>query len=675
MVPTPMFVKEMIRHWEGLGHVSNKALEDTWKQLAEAFIDHVKAHEFPSMEGNWTVLSPPTGTGKTEGAILYSAMLSGVFTADPQLHPGILIVTRMIKDANRIANDINWHSMRYAPGLLDTNTVAVAYHTEAADDLRRRDLRQFPVLVVTHKAYENALDGLESNAYPTAWDYYSNYLDRKRKLVIIDEAIDLILESRVSGDDVRSLIGLIPGPLYETFHEEVYWLNKLHERIKELSENGGSEPVANGVLYREAMLGSLMGPPEEDTHFPPQFRALREALKDYRSTVAPFSKGKRSASEEDVRRGLDELIRDVNAVLQNPWLWQTKHEGIITLNSAKLLVPEDVKGAIVLDATAGENVVYDVFDRAKRLPQIPGTRRYDNVLLHVGKGQRTGKVSMRKKAKEDISLLIAELEKWAKNRRVLVITHAEREQALRRAAKRLSPEKGFTISIDHWGAINGVNDYLGCDTIVIFGLNHFPPTWPTNIFFACQGVQSNEWLGSKESRRFGTHKDISEALKVGQLVSDVVQATNRVRCRNVVDSKGNCLRTDVYILLPKRNGEDILGGITNAMPGIQVVEWEFSTQKNKQKKAKYDGQLIEFFRDMEPGKIPVRVVKEKFSISETTFERIRARVRERSPKDSLGRAMIEYGVIYEGKGREGKTPRACFLKGSSQQFSDPHFMH
>ena len=66
---------------------------------------------------------------------------------------------------------------------------------------------------------------------------------------------------------------------------------------------------------------------------------------------------------------------------------------------------------------------------------------------------------------------------------------------------------------------------------------------------------------------------------------------------------------------------------------------------------------------MKPGNIPVTVVKEKYSIPETTFERIRRRVRERSQEDPLGKAMIEYGVSY-GVGREGKTPRAYFIKGA-----------
>jgi hypothetical protein len=169
------------------------------------------------------------------------------------------------------------------------------------------------------------------------------------------------------------------------------------------------------------------------------------------------------------------------------------------------------------------------------------------------------------------------------------------------------------------------------------------------------------WLGSKEARSFGTHKDIQAALTVGQLVSDVVQAINRARCRNVVDREGNCRKTDVYILLPKKHGEAILDGIKNAMPGIQVVDWEFAVQKGKPRKSKYEEDLIELFRKMKPGKTPVTVVKQRYGITDTTFERLRKRVRERNPEDPLGRAMIEYGVSYRTE-RDGKIPRAYFIK-------------
>jgi hypothetical protein len=664
MVPVSMFVKEMKEHWEELGHVSNKALEDTWRQLAEAFIDHVKAHEDPSKDGIWTVLSHPTGTGKTEGAILYGAMLSGVFTAAPQLHPGILIVTRMIKDANRIANDINKHSKRYAPGLIDTDSVTVAFHSEADDDLKRRDLRNFPVLVITHKAYENALDGLESRISPTMWDYFHDYLNRKRKLVIIDESIDLILEARMGSDDVRKLLGLIPGPLYDEFQEEVRWLERLQKHFKEIPANGGSEPVANSVLLDSSMLASVYESPEGDYYFPPMFRDLRESLFEYRSTVAPFPNSKDSGSEDNSRRGLDELIRGANAVLLNPWLWQTTYEGNPTLNTARLLVPEDVKGAVVLDATAVENVFYDVFSLAKRLPRIPGTRRYDNVTLHVSKEHVTGKITMRH-AKDAPGQLAAELETIAKGRRTLVISHLEMEGKIRKAAKHLTPEKGYTLDFTHWGAISGSNDWRDFDTVVLFGLHHLPLTWAVNVFFACQGVQPDAWLSSTGNRPFGKHMDIKEALKVGQLTADVVQAINRIRCREVVDAEGNCNKADVYILLPRGNaGNAILSGIRNAMPGIGVVDWEYAGQKSKPRQLKYQEDLITFLREMEPGKIPVAVVRERYGIPENTFERIRKKIRERSLEEPVGKTMVEYGVRYV-KEREGSISRAFFSKDTA----------
>lgn len=135
-----------------------------------------------------------------------------------------------------------------------------------------------------------------------------------------------------------------------------------------------------------------------------------------------------------------------------------------------------------------------------------------------------------------------------------------------------------------------------------------------------------------------------------------------VDSREVVDAEGNCNKADVYILLPKGNaGEAILSGIKNAMPGVGVVKWEYAGQKSKPRQLKYQDDLIEFLREMEPGKVPVSVVRERYGIPSNTFERIRKKVRERSLEDPIGKAMVEYGVRYV-KEREGSTSRAFFSK-------------
>ena len=209
-------------------------------------------------------------------------------------------------------------------------------------------------------------------------------------------------------------------------------------------------------------------------------------------------------------------------------------------------------------------------------------------------------------------------------------------------------------------------------TVILFGLHHLPLTWPVNVFFACQGVQPDAWLSSTGNRQFGKHKDIKEALKVGQLTADVIQAINRIRCREVVDAEGNCHRADVYILLPKgKAGEDILSGIKTAMPGIGVVKWGYTGQKSKPRKLKFQDDLIEFLREMEPGKIPVSVVRERYGIPENTFERIRKKVRERSLEDPIGKAMVEHGVRYVTE-KNGRALRAYFAKDTgSGDFQTP----
>ena len=99
MIPTPYFVREMRKHWETcLGNISNDALEASWGQLANAFTSHINGHADGGNGRIWTILSPSTGTGKTEGAILYCAMLTGLFKAAPQEHPGILISKKLLQD-------------------------------------------------------------------------------------------------------------------------------------------------------------------------------------------------------------------------------------------------------------------------------------------------------------------------------------------------------------------------------------------------------------------------------------------------------------------------------------------------------------------------------------------------------------------------------------------------
>ncbi len=145
------FVKEMEKNWEErLGNVSSHALRQTWRQIGRVFNEHIFNHNNPSYSKNWTVLQPKTGTGKTQGAIVFSSMLSRLSEDE---HPGVLIVTRRKLDANDIRDQINE---------LSGHEVAIAHHSDSKTQLS--ELRMYGVVIITHRFYEMALDHLGQGA-------------------------------------------------------------------------------------------------------------------------------------------------------------------------------------------------------------------------------------------------------------------------------------------------------------------------------------------------------------------------------------------------------------------------------------------------------------------------------------------------------------------------------
>ncbi len=120
MILPKVFVKEMEQHLtKDLGNVSSEALRQVWYQQARKFGYYTIGN---SHIDKWTVLQPPTGSGKTQGTIVYCSMLSRI---NKDLHPGALIVTRLKTDADQIAEKINEPS--------GNKEEAFAYHSDTKD--------------------------------------------------------------------------------------------------------------------------------------------------------------------------------------------------------------------------------------------------------------------------------------------------------------------------------------------------------------------------------------------------------------------------------------------------------------------------------------------------------------------------------------------------------------
>ena len=628
MIDPREFTNEMEKYWSRkLGNVPSEALRKVWFQQAKVFGRYAIG---VTHRDEWTVLQPPTGSGKTQGTIVYCSMLPKV-AGDS--HPGVLIVTRLKTDADQIAEQIN---------ALSEEKQAVAYHSGTKDRLKITDLKKHPVLVITHRAYELALDLLgQDGRIQQTWSFFYDWKDKNRRLVVIDEALDIVEHSQAALEGLRQTEATLSQSIRKRFPVEVQCLNEVVDILDSYEKRTRKEKVKE-----HRILESLI---KEGTV--PDFTALRQIMREeirYDQLLCKTD----NLEQQRLRELHDSRIRDLNNIIKS-WIYYAHTEYQPTLNTARLLVPDNVQGAVVLDATASSNVLYDLFKPAEVISPPPGSRNYQNVTLHVSRGHKVGKRFMKNKAKELSRELIGELnERLGENRKVFICTHKDVEPVLD------SYEPRFNLMTGHWGAVDGSNDYRDCDTAVIFGLPYRPNTWSANVFMALEGPQATEWLQESDKRSWKGYEDIRKSLKNGQIITSIIQAINRVRCRKVTDPEGNCPDTDIYLMLPDDGiAEEILEGIKKEMPWIKTREWNFSSARRQVKRSNHESALSKFIINMNIGRQAISIVKKTLGMSSTTCETLIKKMRDE--RSDLYKAMTKVGAKYIS---EGPGKRAFIVK-------------
>ncbi|MFD2111171.1 hypothetical protein [Thiorhodococcus fuscus] len=642
-----VFAATMREHWEtSLGNVPSPALQALWRTMAKAFNASINDEEH-----RWTVLQPPTGTGKTQGACLFSAMTAkkneGLFMDE---RVGILIVTRLISQANEIVETVN---------RMAGFECAAAKHSES--DLTAEEAQAFDVLVVTHAAYTNALEGLCKDDR-SRWDALVRWEHGYRKLTIVDEAIaNIVEEYNVKADDVRLTLAFITPDIRHRYPNEVAaveLVRDLLERIAEMHKDAeGDEDdttsrfTESKVLWTPERKAQLLG---SDASI--SLDNLRAAMKEVRYDLI----GSRRESKDDRKRQaerFDKILRSIEAIM-NRFMWYAKKGLEYSFNGSELLIPDDLPSPVVLDATARQNFLWTLLeDRAVILPVPPKTRNYRNVTLHVARARGTGKTAMKEKGKDRIPRLIHQLQQdLDPGRKVFVALHKDIEHH----AVKYDP--GFSEwSVGHWGAIDGRNDWMTYDTAVIFGLPYRDTIWATNAFFATQGVQSNEWLKNPEWKGY---KDVREEMQIRQVCVSVVQAVNRVRCRKVTDADGSCDQSDVFIILPTgKMGEQMLKALVEEMPGIQVKGWDFELDgakpRQRIKKGSSHEALLTLMQNALPGDYSVSHLNTELGLAPKGLEKIKAALRD--PSHPLTRALLEVGVKVQHSGAK-RGARTTLIK-------------
>src|SRR5262249_23310690 len=146
LVPTQTFVSRLTDQWTtAYRNVPSVPLRQLWTIMANTYQDAI-IETAAGVTSRWRILWPPTGSGKTLGAKVYAVLQAeqNAAAGDARTPVGILIVTRLIAQADEMVNAIN---------TLAGRKVAVADHS--ADRAAPEQFHERDVLVVTHQAYVN----------------------------------------------------------------------------------------------------------------------------------------------------------------------------------------------------------------------------------------------------------------------------------------------------------------------------------------------------------------------------------------------------------------------------------------------------------------------------------------------------------------------------------------
>lgn len=630
-----IFIPRMVELWSGLGNHTSPALEEAWGVLVDTFNSQL----IDAPQHNWAVVPMPTGTGKTQGLALYCALM-----AKQGNKAGILIVTQFIAEATNIVNRIN-----------DLAGIGTAISYNHQNKIENSGLcNDASVLVITHKSFINILEAEAlGNKVASNWHKFLEWKNGRRKLIVIDEALDIVKNIKISIDDLRLVRAIIPHAVALKFPNEV---NTIDSVISTL--NSGLSESTDNLL--ESTFWELSSP---------DFNPLLEELKHYAfdKRILGFTNKEANTS---LSRQFTEILQQLKHLLTN-WSNFSQFDDIPCLIGAYVMLPLELRSVVILDATAMSNKQYSLLSGIPYFKELPANiRNYQNVKLNVFWGYDVGKVTLSKKPAKYFKEIIKSLSGYiGANNKVLFCTHKDVEKNFENLQTKYK-ESG----VMHWGAIAGKNLWNDYDSIVIYGLPFLNPKTPTDTFrafFDWHGKSNGKyeeaipyWVDEPNEIYFHeVYVDEADYQNneylIGHMVASLIQAINRVRCRRVIDSNGNCEATNIYLFL--RGGklhQDILDGVTKLMPNINVIE--YGNTEKEEAKSRDEDKLLEYLAKLKTGNHDAGKIQDKLEISDTTMRRM---VKQIKLGGRLKSNLDILGISYNAK--RGKDGYKYFSIGKS----------
>lgn len=633
LVSPQAFTDRMDQRWtQGLQLISSPALRTLWGIMASTFRTSIINSINGVVAAPWLILQPPTGSGKTRGACVFAAMQADA-NAQGSLKPvGILIVTRLIDQANEMAQEINDLAGR---------VVALAHHSERqATD---QEMLDSGILIITHQAWVNHVGRLGTHKEATRSKFVL-WSGGKRLLTVIDEALANVVENnKVTVANLAQVISYITPEIRHEFPEQLKVLEELHSiLISHANPQGRSDNHSIRMLWDDDSTVVQM----------PAMAALQRAMKTLPYDTMGLLNEHNDSRRDLIWRKVREILTQSEAVMEQ-WAYYAKKGNEHSINSASFLIPWDVPGPVVLDATANANFLWDLFGPMAQIVPTPSkVRDYSTVTLHIARATGLGKTTMIPNIKTRFPRLLDALEsEIGPDRSVFLCMHKDAEHVA------LSYQHRFArFDVGHWGAVDGRNTWAGCDTAVIFGLPYRDQVWSTNQFFALQGHQDDEWI---QNPVWKEHADVRRVMEQRQLSVSIIQAINRVCCRRVIDTQGRCPAADIYIVLPKdKTGDAILRDILADMPSIRVVPWNFELDGPKVRKARAGtshAALITLMTNRLPGETAMPHIQRELGLDRLKLKKLKEALSKPDHPTTTALRSIGVGYVVRGAGRGSKS--------------------
>jgi hypothetical protein len=522
------------------------------------------------------VIPAELGAGKTTAAKLWCAMLP--YAA----HPGVLVVVRTIEAAKEFAADVNvW---------ADVPITAYAYHHEVPREERENldALAWFPVLVICHRAYELSLDPLAVVGSRASFEKVHAFRDGgRRRLVIVDEALDQVHEARISRAGLQRAMSYIPSAITRKHSDAMDTLDSVARALRNAPED------RHAVLTVKELLARVSFTPDEA---------------DGR-LMAMWDDVRLNRMKPENRLVIGEAISSVRRHLFS-YRW-TNGEGRqnTAITGGRLLLPPEA-ALVVLDATGRLNSIYTGRPDYYRVEPMGQVRNYENVTIHHARTRGTGKVAMSARGDEIAQhALDAMPVEGREQRRVLVVTNKDSEGEV--AA--IWAKGGFAeVAVAHWGAIDGRNDWADFDTLVILTLPYTTPSHDLTTFMAITGRELDE-------EALNAPPDEVRTMRETRVAAALAQAMGRVRLRRMSDEAGGCEPCEIYLRLPNWrkmvDPENVLASVARTLPGASIVPWAAASTRLARRApvARQSGAtaLLAYVRRLPPDtSVPVKNVRE-----------------------------------------------------------------